>query len=67
MFQLIKEEFENWKSQIMIVNSDKMGLRKMPYLFTEQGVSMLSAVLKSDTAIQIIFQYHPKNFSKLSQ
>jgi len=52
MFQLTKEEFENWKSQIVISNSDKMGLRKMPYLFTEQGVSMLSAVLKSDTAIQ---------------
>ncbi|MGE4418446.1 MAG: ORF6N domain-containing protein [Sulfurimonas sp.] len=52
MFQLTKEEFENWKSQIVISNSDKMGLRKIPYVFTEQGVSMLSAVLKSDTAIQ---------------
>ena len=52
MFQLSKDEFENWKSQIVISNSDKMGLRKLPYVFTEQGVSMLSAILKSDTAIQ---------------
>ena len=52
MFQLTKEEFEYWKSQIEISNSDKMGLRKLPYVFTEQGVSMLSAVLKSDTAIK---------------
>jgi hypothetical protein len=36
----------------VISNSDKMGLRKLPYVFTEQGVSMLSAVLKSDMAIQ---------------
>ena len=45
MFQLSKDEFEDWKSQIVTSNSDKMGLRKMPYVFTEQGVSMLSAVL----------------------
>ncbi|MFT7824850.1 MAG: ORF6N domain-containing protein [Sulfurimonas sp.] len=56
MFQLSKEEFENWKSQIVISNSDKMGLRKMPYAFTEQGVSMLSAVLRSDIAIQVSVQ-----------
>ena len=33
-----------------------MGLRKMPYVFTEQGVSMLSAVLKSKTAIDVSIQ-----------
>jgi hypothetical protein len=44
MFQLSKEEFENWKSQNVISNADKMGLRKLPYAFTEQGVSMLSAL-----------------------
>ncbi|MCD6259089.1 MAG: ORF6N domain-containing protein, partial [Helicobacteraceae bacterium] len=53
MFQLSKEEFENWKSQSVTSNSDKMGLRRPPYAFTEQGVSMLSAVLKSDIAINI--------------
>ncbi|MCT7909179.1 ORF6N domain-containing protein [Arcobacter lacus] len=53
MFQLSKEEFENWRSQFVTSNSDKMGLRRPPYAFTEQGVSMLSAVLKSDIAINI--------------
>jgi len=52
MFQLTKEEFENWKSQIVTSNSDKMGLRRPPYAFTEQGVSMLASVLKSKIAIQ---------------
>ena len=53
MFQLDKTEFENWRSQIVTSNSDKMGLRRPPYAFTEQGVSMLSAVLKSDTAVKV--------------
>ena len=53
MFQLTQEEFNNWKSQFVISNSDKMGLRKIPYAFTEQGVSMLSVVLKSETAVQV--------------
>lgn len=44
-FQLNTQEFENWKSQFVTSNSDKMGLRKHPYAFTEQGVAMLSAVL----------------------
>ncbi|MFA6788446.1 MAG: ORF6N domain-containing protein [Arcobacteraceae bacterium] len=52
MFQLSKEEFENWKSQFA-TSMDKMGLRKVPYAFTEQGVSMLASVLKSKTAIDI--------------
>lgn len=56
MFQLTTNEFENWKSQIVISNSTKMGLRKAPYAFTEQGVAMLSAVLKSETAIQVSIQ-----------
>lgn len=53
MFQLDTQEFENWKSQNVISNSDKMGLRKRPYAFTELGVAMLSSVLKSPTAIQV--------------
>ena len=52
MFQLTSEELEDWKSQIVISNRELMGLRKLPYVFTEQGVSMLSAVLKSKTAIE---------------
>jgi hypothetical protein len=54
MLQLSKEEFENWKSQIAISNSAaRMGLRKRPLAFTEQGVAMLSSVLNSDRAIEV--------------
>lgn len=37
MFRLTDAETENWKSQIVITNSVKMGLRQNPYAFTEQG------------------------------
>ena len=47
MFELSKEEFDDWRSQIVTSNSDKMGLRYKPMAFTEQGVAMLSSVLKS--------------------
>lgn len=53
MFQLTDEEFQIWKSQIVITNSINMGVRRMPYAFTELGVSMLSSVLNSKTAVQI--------------
>ena len=53
MFQLNKEEFENWKSQIVTSNADVMGLRKMPYVFTEQGVYMLATVLRSKVAVDV--------------
>jgi len=52
-FQLTKEEFNNWRSQFVTSNSDKMGLRRAPYAFTEQGIAMLSAILKSDVAIEV--------------
>ena len=53
MFQLTKKEMENWKSQIVISNKDKMGLRKRPYAFTENGVAMLSSVLSSKRAVEV--------------
>ena len=56
MFQLSKDEFENWKSQIVTSNNDRMGLRRPPYAFTEQGVSMLASVLKSKIAIEVSIQ-----------
>jgi len=56
MFQLTQNEFDNWKSQFVISNSEKMGLRKRPLAFTEQGVSMLSGVLNSETAIRVHIQ-----------
>ena len=54
MFQLTKEEFLNLKSQI--ATSSWGGVRKMPFVFTEQGVAMLSSVLRSEKAIQINMQ-----------
>ena len=61
MFQLTEEELGNWKSQIVTSNplleqTIKMGVRRAPYAFTEQGVAMLSAVLKSETAIRVSIQ-----------
>ncbi len=56
MFQLTEEEFNNWKSQIVMSNSTKMGLRKKPLVFTEQGVAMLSSVLNSEIAIRVNIQ-----------
>jgi len=52
MFQLTKEEFEILRSQI-VTSSSWGGRRYMPYVFTEQGVAMLSSVLKSERAIQV--------------
>ncbi|MCX6353534.1 MAG: ORF6N domain-containing protein [Candidatus Aureabacteria bacterium] len=52
MFQLTDEEFQNLKSQV--VTSSWGGLRRAtPYAFTEQGVAMLSSVLRSPQAIQV--------------
>ena len=56
MFVLTKEEFADWRSQFVTSNSDKMGLRHPPMAFTEQGVAMLSSVLKSKRAIQVNIQ-----------
>lgn len=48
---LDNQKDNNWKSQIATSNSIKMGVRKMPYAFTELGVAMLSSVLNSPLAI----------------
>ena len=53
MFQMTKQEFEVWRSQFVTSKGDKKGLRRPPYVFTEQGVAMLSAILKSDIAIDV--------------
>ena len=47
------QEYTNWTSQIATSNSTKMGLRKTPYTFTENGVAMLSSILRSPLAIQV--------------
>ena len=53
MFVLTEKELSNWRSQFVISNSDKMGLRHAPMVFTEQGVAMLSTVLNSERAIDV--------------
>ncbi|MEO6050981.1 MAG: ORF6N domain-containing protein [Pyrinomonadaceae bacterium] len=54
MFQLNATEFKNLMSQIAISSSNNYGgRRKLPYVFTEQGVAMLSSVLNSDRAVQV--------------
>lgn len=67
MFQLNKEELADWTSQLMtskstakasnlksqFVTSSYGGRRKFPYAFTEQGVAMLSSVLKNKRAVQV--------------
>ncbi len=56
MFEMTKTEFTNWRSQFVTSKSDKIGLRYKPKVFTEQGIAMLSSVLKSDRAIQVNIQ-----------
>ena len=56
LFQLTKEEYENLKSQFVISSLPQHGgRRKMPYAFTENGVYMLSAVLKSKSECRVGF------------
>lgn len=58
-FQLTDDEYADLRSQIATSNieteriSTKGGRRYLPYAFTEQGIAMLSAVLRSDEAIQV--------------
>ena len=56
MFELTKDELENWRCQFGTSNSIKMGLRYMPMAFSEQGVAMLSSVLNSKIAIHVNIQ-----------
>lgn len=51
-FQLTKEEFDALRSQIATSNG-RGGRRYRPYMFTEQGIAMLSGVLRSNVAIQV--------------
>lgn len=55
-FQLNESEYENLRSQIVTSNENYGGRRYLPFVFTEQGVAMLSAILKSKTAIELSIQ-----------
>ncbi len=52
-FQLTNNEFKNLRSQNVTSSDNHGGRRYLPYAFTEQGVAMLSAILRSDIAIQV--------------
>ena len=52
-FQLSESELTQWRSQFATSIADRMGLRYAPFAFTEQGVAMLSSVLKSESAIRV--------------
>jgi len=76
MFQLTKEETEVWFSQIAISNKSSrsqfatlkkgQNVKYLPYVFTEQGVAMLSSVLNSDRAIEVNIQIM-RVFTKLRE
>jgi hypothetical protein len=80
MFHLTKDEMKNWKSQIVISKKERMGIRKPPLVFTEQGAAMLSGILNSERAISVnikiirvftrlrsILETHKEIFIKLEQ
>ena len=52
MFQLTHDEFDSLRSQI-VISKGKGGRRYLPYVFTEQGVAMLSSVLRSKQAVRV--------------
>ncbi|GBF22721.1 hypothetical protein tpqmel_0125 [Candidatus Gastranaerophilus sp. (ex Termes propinquus)] len=62
MFQLAQEEWENLKYHFG--TSSWGGKRKLPYVFTEQGISMLSGLLNSDIAINVNIQIM-RTFAKI--
>jgi hypothetical protein len=53
MFQLSSEEADNLRSQFATSSPGHGGRRYLPYVFTEQGVAMLSSVLNSERAVQV--------------
>jgi len=53
MFQLTNDEWDSLRSQFVTSKSNRGGRRYVPYVFTEQGVSMLSSVINSERAIKV--------------
>ncbi len=66
MFQLTDAEQKSWVSQFVIPKSLHKSLRISPLAFTEQGVAMLSSVLRSDKAIRVNIQIM-RMFTKLRE
>ena len=65
-FQLTEKEYENLRSQIVTSSSEHGGRRYLPYVFTEQGLYMLSAVLKSSVAIEVSIEIM-RTFTKMRE
>jgi ORF6N domain-containing protein len=53
MFEMTVSEFKKWRGTAALNESDKQGLRHAPFCFTEQGITMLSCILNSKTAIEV--------------
>jgi len=66
MFKVALNEATALRSQIVTSNEGRGGRRYLPYVFTEQGVAMLSSVLKSDRAVQVNIQII-RTFTKLRE
>ncbi len=67
MFQLSEKEYESLRSQFVTLDNGRGKHRKyMPYAFTENGVYMLSAVLKSQIAIDVSIEIM-RTFTKLRE
>ena len=66
MFQLTAEEANSLRCQIGTSNEGRGGRRYLPYVFTEQGVAMLSSVLNSERAIVVNIEIM-RAFVKLRQ
>jgi len=56
MFELTKEELEEWRTEYASANRDVMGIRIAPFVFTEHGILMLSSILSSEKAVQMNIQ-----------
>ncbi|MCB0337033.1 MAG: ORF6N domain-containing protein [Bdellovibrionales bacterium] len=61
MFRLSDQEYEDLRSQI-VTSTGQTGRRYSPYVFTEQGIAMLSGVLRRDRAIQGDLRRHQRNY-----
>jgi len=67
MFQLTEEEYASLRSQIVTLETGRGKHRKyLPYVFTEQGVYMLSAILKSAVAVEVSIEIM-RTFTKLRE
>ncbi len=66
MFQLTENEWDIMRSQFVTASQNKRNINAAPYVFTEQGVAMLSGILNSDRAITVNIQIM-RIFSKIRQ